>query len=143
MIRYEIERDLVNGLIEVRDLPTIWNAKYKEYLGVDVKNDAEGVLQDIHWSDGSFGYFPTYSLGTIYATQLFHAIERAIPDIRLKLEKGELLDIKTWLQMNVHTHGSLKTSSEIMEQATGKKIDVDGYVAYVREKFSKVYGVNI
>lgn len=141
LIRYEIERDLINWVIEVEDLPRIWNAKYKEYLDIDVQDDIEWVLQDIHWADGSFGYFPTYSLGTMYATQLFHSLGNEIPNLHKKIESGNLLDIKSWLNTHIHSQGRLMTSSEIMEQSTWKMIDVDGYVLYIRSKYWKIYSI--
>lgn len=142
LIRYEIERDLVNWLIRAEDLPTIWNQKHKDYLDIDVQNDADGILQDIHWADGSFWYFPTYSLGTIYANQLFLAIEREFPRIREAMKWGNLGFIKEWLNKHVHAHGSFLSSKEIMLQSTWRHIDVDAYVDYVKTKYGKIYWIN-
>lgn len=124
LIRYELERDLINGKIFVNELPSLWNAKYKEYLGIEVRDDAEGILQDIHWSSGSFGYFPTYSLGTFYSAQFFAQMEKEIPNLSEKISQGELLEIKEWLNIKVHIHGRLLTSAEILRSATGTDIDM-------------------
>lgn len=140
LVRYEIERDLINGKIEVKDLPTIWNAKYREYLGIEIKRDADGILQDVHWSGGSFGYFPTYSLGTFYAAQLFRKIEHDIPGIRNRMRNGDLAPIKTWLNENVHRYGRLYTSEEILEKATGKKLDIGCFIRSMQEKYEEIYG---
>lgn len=143
LIRYELERDLINGIISVEELPSLWNAKYKEYLGIEVQNDAEGVLQDIHWASGNFGYFPTYSLGTFYSAQFFSQMEKDISNLREKIGRGELMEIKAWLNTKVHSHGRLLTGSEILRSATGADIDMDHFLVYVRDKYSSLYGVEL
>lgn len=143
LIRYELERDLINGKISVAELPALWNAKYQEYLGIEPQDDAEGVLQDIHWSSGSFGYFPTYSLGTFYSAQFFAQMEKEMPNLSEKISRGELLEIKAWLNEKVHSHGRLLSSAEILRFATGADIDMDHFFSYIRNKYSKLYGVEL
>lgn len=143
LIRYELERDLINGKIFVDELPVLWNAKYKEYLGIEPKDDTEGVLQDIHWSSGSFGYFPTYSLGTFYSAQFFSQMEEEISHLSDKISRGELLEIKAWLNDKVHSHGRLLTSAEILRSATGKDIDMGYFLSYIRNKYTKLYGIEL
>ncbi|MDQ0190010.1 carboxypeptidase M32 [Alicyclobacillus cycloheptanicus] len=141
MIRYEIEKGLINGQLRVADLPGIWRDKMKEYLGVVPGNDAEGVLQDVHWSGGSFGYFPTYALGNIYAAQFRNALQKAIPDYLEHVRRGNLGVIKQWLNDNIHRHGKMLKPAQIVEQVTGEAIDSKYLVAYLKEKFGQLYGV--
>lgn len=120
MIRYEIERDLFNGDLQAKDLPQVWNDKYEEYLGIRPETDAQGVLQDMHWSGGMFGYFPSYALGMIYAAQWKHAMDKDIPNFDELLEKGELLPIREWLTDKVHQYGALKSHSSYYKKRQGK-----------------------
>lgn len=139
MIRYEIEKMLFEDKIEVDELPRVWNQLYKEYLGIDVPNDARGVLQDVHWSMGSFGYFPTYVLGSLYASQMAHTMEEVIDfDVALG---SELSQIRHYLEQYVHRHGKMKSSDEIMLEMTGEAFNPEYYITYLHEKFSKVYGL--
>lgn len=134
IIRYEIEKLLVNGEIEVDDLATIWNQKYKEYLGVDVPGDKDGVLQDVHWSDGSFGYFPSYALGNLYAAQLMHYMRKDF-DVDKALETGKLNLFKKWLCKNAFPYGSLMDVNDWIIKVTGEPLNPDYYIAYLKEKF--------
>lgn len=121
MIRYEIERDLFNGDLQAKDLPQVWNAKYEEYLGIRPETDAQGVLQDMHWSGGMFGYFPSYALGLIYAAQWKHAMDKDIPNFDDLLANGELLPIREWLSDKVHQYGALKKNlSSCSKRRQGK-----------------------
>ena len=140
IIRYEIERALLEGKINVKDLPKIWNQKYTEYLGVTPKNDAEGVLQDVHWSDGSVGYFPTYALGTIYSAMLYRAIlaEHNIPK---DLEHGDPKFIKAWLQKHIHQDGSMYLAKDIMKKTCKTELDVTALMDYFWAKFGELYGI--
>ena len=141
MVRYEIEKGLVDGTLAVKDLPEIWRARMKEYLGIEPDNDSEGVLQDVHWSDGSFGYFPTYSLGNIYAAQFAAAMAKALPDFKEQVRRGDLSQIRDWLRQNIHQYGKLRTPEEIVKQATGEDLDAKYLIAYLKDKFSALYGL--
>ncbi|MFQ6073789.1 MAG: carboxypeptidase M32 [Candidatus Bathyarchaeia archaeon] len=140
IIRFEIERELIAGKIAVADLPEIWNRKYKDYLGVDVENDSEGVMQDIHWASGGFGYFPTYALGNIYGGQILVALERAMPDWRDKIAKGNFRDVKRWLIDNVHHYGNLYDPAVLIKKITGEEINVKPFLEYLDKKYSWIYG---
>jgi carboxypeptidase Taq len=139
MIRYEIEKDLINGKIKVKDLPEVWEAKFEEYLGIKPDNHADGVLQDIHWTSGSFGYFPTYTLGNIYAAQLEAAMRKDLPDYREQVKRGEFRDILGWMIDKVHRHGKTLTPREIMKAATGEEINAEHLIRYLEEKYKLVY----
>ncbi|WP_409270427.1 carboxypeptidase M32 [Neobacillus sp. SCS-31] len=143
IIRYEIEKGLFNNEIEVKDLPEVWNRKYEEYLGIRPRNDEEGVLQDVHWSGGSFGYFPSYALGYMYAAQFMNTLKKELPDFDSLLEKGEFLPIKEWFTRHVHSFGKMKKPLEILYDATGEGLNPDYLIEYLYEKYSAVYGLNI
>ena len=137
MVRYEIERELINGKLKVKDLPKKWRSKMYEYLGMRPKTDKEGVLQDIHWSGGSFGYFPTYALGTAYAAQIYDAMNKDIRiDDAVRDDQFEL--INEWLKNHIHTYAQSKTPKEIMLLATGKPFDPSYYILYLKEKFKNL-----
>ena len=140
IIRFEIEQGLIPGKITVEDLPEIWNQKYKKYLGVDIKDDSEGVMQDIHWSSGDFGYFPTYALGNIISGQLLHTMEKSIQDWKEQLEVGNFKNIKRWLVENVHQQGDLYDPAILVKKITGEEMNVKPYLEYLDNKFSWVYG---
>ncbi|BCB04479.1 carboxypeptidase M32 [Bacillus sp. KH172YL63] len=142
IIRYEIEKGLFNDEIEVKDLPKIWNEKYEEYLGVRPSHDGEGVLQDVHWAGGSFGYFPSYALGYMYAAQFKRAMLKDIPEFEELLEKGELAPIREWMTENVHQWGKLKKPLDIIREVTGEGLNAQYLADYLNEKYSKVYGLN-
>ena len=139
ILRFEIETGLIEGSLSVDDVPEVWNAKIKEYLGLDVPDDAHGCLQDIHWSHGAFGYFPTYALGNLYAAQLFETIQTAIPNLWEQVERGEFTDVLAWLRENVHRHGRRKLPTEILKDATGKDPDWRPYVQYLDDKYRGLY----
>lgn len=139
MIRYEIEKGLFNNEINVKDLPQVWNDKYEEYLGIRPNNDAEGVLQDVHWSGGSFGYFPSYALGYMYAAQFKHKLEKDLPEYDQLLEAGNLLPIKAWLGENIHQYGKMKQPLQIIRDVTGEDLNANYLIEYLYEKYSRVY----
>ncbi|CEG27593.1 carboxypeptidase M32 [Bacillus sp. B-jedd] len=139
IIRYEIEKGLFNDEIEVKDLPEVWNRKYEEYLGIRPENDAEGVLQDVHWAGGSFGYFPSYALGYMYAAQFMNSLEKDIPDFADRLETGDLLPVKEWFTERVHRFGKLKKPLEILQEATGEGLNPDYLIDYLYEKYCRIY----
>jgi carboxypeptidase Taq len=126
--------------VAVDELPELWNAQYKKYLGVDVPDDARGVLQDIHWCHGSFGYFPTYSLGSFYAAQYFGQAEKEIDGLKGQIRAGNLLPLKQWLNENIHQHGKMYTADELCNKVTGESLNVKVFMAYIEEKLGRVYG---
>jgi len=141
MVRYEIEKGLLDGTYKTKDLREIWNSYYKEFLHVTVPNDTLGVLQDIHWSHGSFGYFPTYSLGSFYAAQLFAAAQQQIPGLNNQIVRGDYSALLTWLRQQVHRHGRYYTSNELCEKITGKPLDFKYFLDYATQKFGNIYGL--
>jgi len=141
MLRYEIEKSLIEGSIEVKDLPQVWNEMTKKYLGLTVKNDAEGVLQDVHWAAGLFGYFPSYALGSANASQIMNKMSETI-DIKATLKNGELSKIKNYLNKNIHQYGCLKDPSELMIISTGEEPNSKYYTDYLIEKYTKIYGID-
>lgn len=140
IIRFEIERDLIPGKITVKDLPELWNQKYKDYLGVDIENDSEGVMQDVHWSGGDFGYFPTYALGNIISGQLLHTMEKSISDWKEQISRGNFQNIKKWLIKNVHQQGDLYDPAVLIKRITGEEMNPKPYFEYLEKKCSWVYG---
>lgn len=138
MVRYEIEKELFNGKLQPKDLPKTWNKLYKKYLGLTVKNDAQGVLQDIHWSMGSFGYFPTYALGSAYAAQIYAEMDKAI-DVDKVIRNNEIIKINQWLKEHIHQYGKLKTPKELMLIATKKPFDPNYYVDYLINKYKEIF----
>ena len=138
MVRYHIERMIFNEGADVNELPAIWNKKYEEFLGIAPPNDALGILQDVHWSNGLFGYFPTYSLGTACSAQFEEAMSKKI-DFAGALKSGNLAPITDWLKENVHKYGKLLTDDEIITAATGKSFDPSAYTRYLDEKYRELY----
>jgi len=137
LIRFEIEKALIEGTVAVKDLPELWNAKYKEYLGVDVPNDAQGVLQDIHWSHGSIGYFPTYTLGNLAAAQIWRKYQEVDPGYVDTLRKGEFSKIREWLRANMYQYGSVYQPKELIRRVTGEDVQSKYLVEYLRGKYLK------
>ena len=126
--------------IQVKDLAEIWNARYKEYLGVTVPSDNKGVLQDIHWSHGSIGYFPTYSLGSFYAVQFFNQAAKEISGLNELIEQGDLLPLREWLREKIHVHGRRYTAQELCERITGEPLNFKHFMNYARKKYDGIYG---
>ncbi|KAG0271222.1 hypothetical protein BGZ95_000975 [Linnemannia exigua] len=142
ILRYEIEKALIEGDIEVADVPAHWSAKVKEYLGLEVTEDRLGCLQDIHWSSSAIGYFPTYTLGSIYAVQIYTHAKEKIPDLEEHLARGEFHVLKEWLNKNVHEQGSLRESGDdLVFDLTGKHLDSSLYVKYLTDKYTAIYGL--
>ncbi|MFW9915479.1 MAG: carboxypeptidase M32 [Candidatus Thorarchaeota archaeon] len=139
ILRFEIGKDLLNDKIDLDDLPRIWNAKMKDYLNIDITDDAEGVLQDPHWSGGAFGYFPSYELGNIYAAQIMAAMNKALPDYEAQIASGNFNGIQTWLNENIRQHGNLYDAEDLIEKATGEKPTVDYLLEYLETKYSQLY----
>ena len=140
LIRYEIEKMLIEEDLDVEKLPDIWADKYEEYLGVRPKQVSEGVLQDIHWSQGSFGYFPSYALGSAFGAQLYHYMKGQM-DFEGLLRRGDLGPIREFLREHIHRYGKLKTSRQILKDVTGEDFNPQYYVDYLTEKYGKLYGV--
>ena len=139
LLRFELEAALIEGSLSVADLPAAWNAKMEEYLGIVPKNDSAGVLQDIHWADGLFGYFPTYTIGNVLSVQLFDAALKANPGIPEQIENGEFSVLLGWLRENVHRHGSRYFPEELIERVTGRHLDTAPYLSYLNNKFGELY----
>lgn len=139
MVRYEIEKQLIAGTLEVKDVPARWNALYKELLGVDVPDDTRGCLQDTHWSGGSIGYFPSYALGSAYGAQMLDVMNEACGDVLAGVEKGDFSAVRGWLKENIHRFGSLVKPGELFENACGP-FDPKHYTDYLKRKMADVYG---
>lgn len=141
ILRYEIEKGLMDGTIRAQDLPAVWNAKMKELLGVVPTRDSDGVLQDIHWAMGLFGYFPTYSLGTLYAAQLYRRARKDIPKLDEKIAKGTMTPLRDWLQKRIHRPGRTYSAAELIRRATGKPPSPEAFLEYVNAKYGELYGL--
>jgi carboxypeptidase Taq len=135
ILRFELEQDLINGRVEPRDLPGVWNAKMNEYLGVDVPDDARGVLQDTHWASGLIGYFATYLLGTVMSVQIWEKVGEEVSDLDEQVGRGEFGPLRAWLGEHVHAHGRKFSPEETLRKATGTTLDPQPYVTYLRAKY--------
>ena len=140
MLRFELETAMLDGEIAIQDLPDAWNAKMEDYLGITPPNHAEGVLQDIHWSMGAIGYFPTYALGNLMSCQLYRAADDDIPDLEEQIASGQFGDLLNWMRTHVHQHGKKYAPQELLKRATGQTLSADDFVDYIREKYSGIYG---
>jgi carboxypeptidase Taq len=141
MLRLEIEIGMVDGTMKVKDLPEIWNTKMQEYLGITPPNDAKGVLQDVHWSGGSIGYFSTYALGNIISAQLWERINKDIKDLEEQIRKGKFGELLGWLREKIHIFGHKYDPQDLVQKVTGSKIDSAAYVRYLTRKYSDIYGL--
>ncbi len=139
IIRYEIEKMLIDGSITTKDIPAYWNELYQQYLGISVPDDKRGCLQDIHWSHGSFGYFATYSLGSIVAAQLYAAIEKQNGSLNKEIIEGNTRTILNWLRKNIHQHGRQFTSQELCTKVTGEPLNTKYFITYVTKKYDHIY----
>ncbi|HET6566657.1 MAG TPA: carboxypeptidase M32 [Rhodothermales bacterium] len=139
MLRFELENAMVDGRVAIRDLPELWNSKMEEYLGLRPDSDANGVLQDIHWSLGTLGYFPTYSLGNLMSAQLFDQACRDLPDLEDQITGGTFAGLLGWLREHVHCWGRKLTATEILERTTGEGLQARSWLAYIRGKYGEVY----
>ena len=141
MLRVEIETGLIDGSVQVRDLPEVWHEKMEEYLGVTPPDDAQGVLQDIHWSNGYFGSFPTYTIGNVMAAQFFAAARRAVPGFDDALARGEYAPLRAWLTEHVYRHGRAFTAEELLVRSTGHGLAAQPYLDYLTGKYRELYGL--
>jgi len=139
VLRFEIERDLIRGDLDVSEVPQVWNDKMEEYLGVRPEDDGEGCLQDIHWTYGNFGYFPTYSLGSMLAAQLDATVRQDIGDLDEQIRNGEFDDLHDWLTENVHQHGCRYTTPDLVREATGEDLTAQYFLDYAEEKYGTLY----
>jgi len=142
LLRFELENQLLEGTLKVKDLPEAWNALFKSYLGLNVPNDREGALQDIHWSYVSFGIFPGYTIGNLIGAQLMEKIRTEMADLDGQIEKGQFAFLLDWLRKNVHRHGRKFTPNELMKRATGKPLTAAPWIAYIRRKYGALYGLH-
>jgi carboxypeptidase Taq len=141
MLRLEMEIGMVDGSIAIKDLPEIWNTKMRDYLGVTPPNDAQGVLQDIHWSYGSIGYFSTYALGNIVSAQLWEAVNKDIRGLEDQIRSGTFDELRNWMREKIHVHGRKYDPQDLVQKVTGSKIDSAAYVRYLTKKYSDIYGL--
>lgn len=141
ILRFEIEKELFEGDLQPADLPDVWNAKMRDSLGIDVPNVADGVLQDVHWSEGLFGYFPTYALGTVLAAQIWQRVRTDIPDIENQIATGEWLPLREWAREHLHRFGSTYSPQDTIVRVVGGPIDPNPFLAYVTAKVDALYGV--
>jgi len=141
ILRFELELDIIDDKINVSELPGCWNDKMDDFLGVMPKNDVDGVLQDMHWSGGSFGYFPTYAIGSIYASQLYHQLVEEKTEVNSDIENGDFEQIIAWLRDNVHCYGRLLTAEEIITKCCGEGLNAEVFVKYLKDKYYKLYDI--
>lgn len=139
ILRFELERDLIEQKIRVQDLKKLWNQKMKDYLGVDVPDDVQGILQDVHWSGGAFGYFPSYALGNLYSAQIFGTAKKQISDFDNLISNGNFEPIVVWLQKNIYQYGKRYTPAILIKKITGKKLDPQFFFNYLEEKYKDIY----
>jgi carboxypeptidase Taq len=143
ILRFELEQEMIEGRVAVDDLPEAWNTRMKEYLGLDVPNDALGVLQDVHWAAGLLGYFATYSLGNLIAGQLWEQIHKDLPQLEDSIAASDLNPLREWLREHIHRHGSKFSTSELLQRTVGSDIRVPPFVAYLKQKLGVAYGVEL
>ena len=141
IIRYEVEKAILSGEVSAHDLRDLWNKKYEEYLGVTPVSDAEGILQDPHWTMGFIGYFPNYSLGNLYSAQFRHKMLEDIPNAYEEIAKGNFDPVNNWLKENIHKYGKIYTAGELIEKLTGEELNVQYYIDYLNEKYGEIYHV--
>jgi carboxypeptidase Taq len=135
-----MESDLFADRLTVAELPSAWNEKYREYLGVNVENDSEGVMQDTHWASALFGYFPSYALGNVYSGQIRHRLEGDLPTWRSSIATGDFAPVRSWLTKNLYAYGNLYDPLDLLKKVTGEGINVNHYIRYLDEKCSELYG---
>jgi carboxypeptidase Taq len=135
ILRFELEQDIINGRIELKDLPELWATKMHDYLGVDVPDHTRGVLQDMHWSAGLIGYFSTYLLGTVMSVQIWEKAAEDLGDLEDQIERGEFTPLREWLDEHIHSQGRKYPPQELLRRATGSTIDAKPYLAYLKRKY--------
>jgi len=141
ILRFELEKALISGDLEVKDIPSAWNSGMRELFGITPANDAEGVLQDVHWSAGLVGYFPTYALGNLFGAQFFHALLQDQPNTREQIASGNLLSVQQWLNEHIYRHGSIYTAQDLLERVTGESLDASYFAEYLGNKYMQLFSV--
>jgi carboxypeptidase Taq len=141
MLRFQIERALLAGDLEAKDVPGVWNRTFKDFLGIDVPDDRRGCLQDVHWSFGLIGYFPTYTLGNLYAAQFWETIRGQITDLEQQIKRGEFKNLKAWLNQNIHAHGKRYRAADLCKMITGKPLSADPLMRHLEGKLRPIYGI--
>jgi carboxypeptidase Taq len=136
ILRFELEQDLIAGTVAAADLPAVWNERMEEYLGIEVPDDAHGVLQDVHWSRGTLGYFPTYALGNVISVQMWEKVREDVPDLDDHMERGELTALTDWLRERLWRHGRKFTPKETLERVVGGGLDPEPYLSYLNGKLT-------
>jgi carboxypeptidase Taq len=139
MLRFDIESQIINGKVDVKDIPALWNEKMKEYFGITPKNDSEGVMQDVHWSFGGFGYFPSYAMGNLYGAQIMEQAEKEIPGLWKGFKKGDFLPLKKWLNKKVHAYGRYYDPEKLIEVISGAPLSADPFMNYLEKKYAEIY----
>ncbi|MFC1698233.1 carboxypeptidase M32, partial [Nanoarchaeota archaeon] len=139
ILRFEIERDLINGIIKPKDAKKEWNKRFKELFGIAVKKDSEGILQDVHWSGGGIGYFPCYAIGSIYAAQQYYKMQKDIPNFKQKIKTLKFKPILQWLIKNIHSKGRTMLADDIVKKATGESLNPKIFIKYLNEKYKEIY----
>ncbi len=139
IIRFNLERDLLDNKITVTELPEVWNQNYKQFLGLEIENDSEGVMQDTHWASGLYGYFPSYALGNIYSGQILGNMTKDLPNWKTKISNGNFERVKKWLIKNIHSQGNLYDPADLIKKITGQELSVKPYLNYLHEKYSSIY----
>ncbi len=139
MVRYDLEKLLLENAITTKDIPAYWNEHYRQYLGIQVPDDKKGCLQDVHWSHGSFGYFPTYSLGSFYAAQFYATAQKALPELDSQIQKGDTKALLDWLRNQVHRHGRMYTSEGLSLAVSGETLNIQHFLDYLQQKYSGIY----
>ncbi len=141
IIRYEIEKALLDGSLQVKDTKARWNSLYQKYLGVVAAHDTEGILQDVHWTDGSFGYFPTYALGNVYSAMLFDSLCREVTGVEKDISHANFESVRKWLAFHIHKYGSTRSAGTIVREVCGSGVNTEPYLHYLRSKFCELYGI--
>ena len=141
MLRFELEQPLIAGDLKPADVPGVWNETFTRYIGITPPNDAQGCLQDIHWSGGLIGYFPTYALGNMYAAQFFEAARRDLGDLDASFARGEFLPLKEWLNTNVHRRGKQYRAARLVEVVTGRTLSHEPLMSHLHDKLDPLYGL--
>ena len=139
MLRFEIEKELIEETLMIEDIPSAWNSLMQIYLGIIPEKESNGPLQDIHWAHGSFGYFPTYTLGNLYSVQFFNQAKKELPDLLDQIEKGNLLPLKEWLNQKIHCWGRMFSSEELVKKVTGESLNPNHFIQYLEDKIDEIY----
>ena len=140
LLRFELERTMVSGDLKPADVPGEWNKRFKKYFGIDVENNSDGCLQDVHWSAGLMGYFPTYTLGNLFSAQFFNKAQQDMPDLLQQFERGDLLTLREWLRINIHQHGQRYRAGKLGERVTGQSLSHKPLIEYMAKKYGDIYG---